>query len=61
MSNSKDLKLALEDFDNAIEALENENVNIDEAIKIYEEGLKKYDKCMELLENAKQTIEVHKG
>ncbi|MEG0292365.1 MAG: exodeoxyribonuclease VII small subunit [Anaerovoracaceae bacterium] len=61
MSNKpKSFEIALKDFDESIEALENENVNIDEAIKIYEEGLSKYEACIKILDEAKQKIEIVK-
>lgn len=51
---------ALEDFDKSIDALEKEDLNIDDAIKIYEEGISKYEKCIELLDDANQKIELIK-
>lgn len=41
------------------ELIRDEETSLDEAIKCYEEGIRCYNICSEILENAKQTIEVY--
>ncbi|MBR5229718.1 MAG: exodeoxyribonuclease VII small subunit [Firmicutes bacterium] len=41
------------------ELIRDEETSLDEAIKCYEEGIKCYNDCSEILANAKQKIEVY--
>ena len=41
------------------ELIRDEETSLDEAIKCYEEGIKCYNVCSEILENARQIIEVY--
>lgn len=41
------------------ELIRDEETSLDEAIKCYEEGIRCYNICNEILENARQTIEVY--
>lgn len=37
--------------------LENSEITLDEAMKCYEEGIKYYNRCEEILKNARQKIQ----
>lgn len=41
------------------ELIRDEETTLDDAIKCYEEGIKCYNDCSEILKNAKQKIEVY--
>lgn len=41
-----------------VDKLENEEINIDESISLYEEGLVSYYKCMEKMDELEGTIKV---
>lgn len=41
------------------EKIKNEDTTLEEAILCYEEGIKCYNKCNEILKNAKQKIEIY--
>ena len=41
------------------ELIRDEETTLDEAIKCYEEGIKSYNECNEILKNARQKIEVY--
>ena len=41
----------------ASEKLKSDNISLEDAIKNYEEGIKYYKECTEILENANQKIE----
>ncbi len=51
---------AIRDFEETINQLNRSDLSIDEAIKIYEDGLKKYKVCEDILNNASQKIEIYK-
>lgn len=40
------------------EKIRDEETSLDEAIKCYEEGIKCYTECSEILNNARQKIEI---
>ncbi|MBS5335391.1 MAG: exodeoxyribonuclease VII small subunit [Clostridiales bacterium] len=41
------------------EKIKDENITLQEAIKCYEEGVKRYEECNKILKEAKQKIEVY--
>lgn len=51
---------AIRDFEETINQLNRSDLSIDEAIKIHEDGLKKYKVCEDILNNASQKIEIYK-
>ena len=59
MAENKFLK-ALTELEETVEKLNNPDLNIDEAIKLHEEGVKKYGICESILNEAQQKIEIYK-
>jgi len=49
---------ALSELKNCAEKIKTKNLTLDESIDCYEEGLKHYELCREILENTKQKIKV---
>lgn len=47
---------AMKGLENAVQALDCEDTALDEAIAKYEEGLRYYKRCSEILEDAHQRI-----
>ena len=47
----------LKELEKASEKLKSQDVSLEDAIKSYEEGLKHYKKCSEILEEAEARIE----
>ena len=41
------------------ELIRDEETTLDEAIRCYEEGIKSYNECNDILKNARQKIEVY--
>ncbi len=52
---------ALEGLEKSAQVLKEDTSTLEAAIQHYEEGIKYYDYCNELLKSAKQRIEVYKG
>lgn len=49
---------SLKKLEDVTDKIRMENTTLEEAIKCYEEGIECYNKCNEILKNAKQSIEV---
>jgi len=49
---------ALAMLENAAQAMKNDDTKLEDALRLYEEGLKHYTRCAELLSEAKQRIMV---
>ena len=49
---------ALKQLESAADKLKKDGVTLEEAMKSYEEGIKYYKQCSEILNNAKQKIEI---
>ena len=60
MAENKFLK-ALKELEDTVEKLNNPDLNIDDAIKLHEEGIKKYAICENILDEAQQKIEIYKN
>lgn len=60
MSKSKEITFeqALEKLEKASSVLDSDDITLEAALKSYEEGVKYYKECSEILKNAKQSIEV---
>ncbi len=50
----------LKGLEKAAEELKKEDITLEQALASYEEGIRCYNECSEILENAKQKIEVLK-
>ena len=50
---------AYEKLENAASALNDDDTPLEEALKSYKEGRKYYEYCMNMLEDARQTIEIY--
>ncbi len=51
---------AMGKLEEAAEALDRDDIKLEDAIKKYEEGIRYYNQCKEILDGAKQKIEVLK-
>lgn len=51
---------SLKKLEEMTDKIRREETSLEEAIKCYEEGISCYNKCNEILQNAKQSIEVIK-
>ena len=49
---------SLEKLRKAAEKIKSEDTTLEESIKCYEEGMKYYNECNEILKNAEQKIEI---
>lgn len=49
----------LEELNNMAEKIKDPNTSLEDSIKCYEEGIEHYKICIEILEKAKQKIEVY--
>lgn len=58
MSDKISFEKALANLEKVSEKLKSEETTLDEAIKSYEEGIKYYKQCREILDDAIQKIEV---
>ncbi|MEG2200278.1 MAG: exodeoxyribonuclease VII small subunit [Anaerovorax sp.] len=52
---------ALEGLENCASSLKNEGSTLEGAMKNFEEGIKYYNYCNDILNTAKQKIQVYKG
>lgn len=52
---------ALENLENCTASLKNEDSTLESAMKSFEEGIKHYNYCNDILNTAKQKIQVYKG
>ena len=48
----------IEKLENITSKLEKDNLNLDESIELFEEGMKIYKKCNEKLENSEKKISI---
>lgn len=51
---------AMEKLEKIVSSLENENINLDEAVKLFEEGKILSNFCKEALDKAKKKVEIIK-
>ncbi|MCI2061465.1 MAG: exodeoxyribonuclease VII small subunit [Eubacteriaceae bacterium] len=54
-----DFEQSMAKLEKAAANLTKEDITLDDAIKNYEEGIKYYNQCNEILANAKQKIETY--
>ncbi len=59
MNKKNDFEKTIKELEDKIEKLSQENMSIDDAIKLYDEGLEIYKVCEEILDNADQQIETY--
>lgn len=57
MSNM-DFKIALTKLEETADKIKNPETSLEEAIKCYEEGMKYYQMCSEILDSAEKKVEV---
>ena len=50
---------ALSALEKAASALRGDNISLEEAMKIFEDGTVLYNKCRQILDEAKQKIEIY--
>lgn len=59
MTEKKDtFEESLEKLRNAAEKIKSEDTSLEDSIKCYEEGMRYYNECNEILKNAEQKIEL---
>lgn len=56
--NDMDFKEALAKLEATAETIKNPETSLEEAIKCYEEGMKYYQMCSEILDSAEKKVEV---
>ena len=61
MKKNIDFETAIVELENIVRKLENGNAGLSESIELYEEGIKLSNICVNMLDNAKQRIEVIKN
>ena len=49
---------ALKELESSADKLKKDGVTLEQALNSYEEGIKYYNRCSEILSNAKQKIEI---
>lgn len=59
MNKEKNFEDALKGLEKAAENLKKDGIPLSEAIKSYEEGIAYYKQCSEILNDAKQKIEIY--
>lgn len=57
MSEQKDFETVLKKLEETAQKLKSEEISLADAIKSYEEGIKYYNECNDILEKASQKIE----
>lgn len=57
MSEQKDFETVLKKLEETSQKLKSEEISLADAIKNYEEGIKYYNECNDILEKASQKIE----
>ncbi len=61
MKNNINFETTLSKLEDIVKKLESGNVGLSESLELYEEGISLSNSCKEMLENAKQKIEVIKN
>ncbi len=61
MEDKKDLTFedSLKKLENCTDSLKNEDINLEDAINNFQEGMEYYNYCKNILEEAKQKIEIY--
>lgn len=57
MGKDKSFEESLSVLENTASKIRDEKTSLDEAVKCYEDGIKAYEECNNILSNAKQKIE----
>ena len=52
---------ALEQLQEQTDKIKSQDISLEDAIKCYEDGMKYYKVCSDILENAKQKVEMFEG
>ncbi len=60
-SSKGEFEQAFSELKEMTEKIKDQNTTLEDAIEYYENGMKYYKICSEILENAKQKIEVFEG
>jgi exodeoxyribonuclease VII small subunit len=55
-ANEESFEVVFQRLEKSVEALQNENISLDGAIVSFEQGMKDYNKCLEILIATKQKI-----
>jgi exodeoxyribonuclease VII small subunit len=50
---------SMEKLEETAETIKKDRISLEEALKAYEDGVKYYERCVEILDSAKQRIEVY--
>ena len=58
MAKNNEFEKALNELKKYAEKIREKDITLDESIQCYEKGMASYIKCQEILENAKQKIEI---
>lgn len=55
-ANAESFEIIFQRLEKSVEALQNENISLDGAIASFEQGMKDYNTCLEILNATKQKI-----
>ena len=58
MDKEKNFEESMQELEKIVQELENNNLNLDESVKKFEEGMTISKKCNEMLENAEKKITI---
>ena len=59
MAKKKTFEESLAELKSLSEAIKEKNITLDEAIQCYEKGIKSYEECKKILDEAKRKISVY--
>ncbi len=54
-----DFEASLSKLEETAETIKKDNISLEQAMQAYEDGVKYYDRCVEILNSAKQRIEIY--
>ncbi len=54
-----DFETSLSKLEETAETIKKDNISLEQAMQAYENGVKYYDRCVEILDQAKQRIEIY--
>ena len=57
----ENFECSLEELQKMSERIKSHDISLEEAVRCYEEGMKYYKLCSEILSNAKQKVETFEG
>ena len=59
MKKKESFEEALKELKGYADKIKSKDLTLDESLEVYEKGVKSYEKCKEILDNAKQKINLY--